>query len=39
MNSNLYNPRDPVHRVLDWCLYAVTAVCVAYSVYAFYQAM
>jgi hypothetical protein len=39
MNNDLYNPKDRVHRVMDWVLYTTITVGVSYWVYAFYQAL
>ena len=39
MSDHPYKPKDPVHRFMDRCLYAVIVVGVGYWLYAFYQAM
>ena len=39
MNDNLYSRKDPVHRVLDVCLYVVCTAGVSLCAYLIYQAM
>lgn len=39
MNNDLYNRKDPVHRVLDACLCVVIAAGVGYWLYAFNQVL
>lgn len=39
MSEHPYARQDPVHRIMDRCLYTVIVLGVSYWVYAFYQAL